>query len=512
MKHILVFALCAFVLVPMAFAAPMSTVTVDSSGGGNFLALQPAMDSFCTGGANAAAAPPFTINIVPQPTPYDEILSLNDDVFVAANGASQELAGALTIQSSVPGTDAWVAIQNFPGFSDGNDGWGIYQSNNDVTVIDLLLTPSVALPASAPADDLVKVDENQENQPSAMNTTTFSGCVFSDLASPSMTPLVTDAAGWMTLVGGDHPSTVTGSPTAWGASGSGCLKMWGDSIASPESASYVVENCIMYSAGHCLQMVPENDGETALLGNLMAASYLAWNSPVYIGCGDGATGGTTMAGTDVLDPANCIALFTRGWHNINVYKSDTKTFTIEHLRAYGDSDTASHNRGISLAGAGPGANFADLIIASDMYCTMDRIDHAQTFDRVTMYAIEAGDDCINVYLAGTGSLTATDCIFAGPGDLTGGTGSAAGGVNIDYSVVCQNGPDALGTSAGATLGVNCTYVDPAFLNRTDITSVNFFAVDNAQLATMASGGGPLRGGGLYVGGGIPVELSIFSTN
>ena len=74
MKRIVVFALCA-TIVPMAMA--LNPVTVDGTGAGDFLTIQDAVESWCTGGANAAETPPFVIDVVAAAGPYDEALTLN---------------------------------------------------------------------------------------------------------------------------------------------------------------------------------------------------------------------------------------------------------------------------------------------------------------------------------------------------------------------------------------------------------------------------------------------------
>ncbi|MBN1478582.1 hypothetical protein JXA47_17650 [Candidatus Sumerlaeota bacterium] len=509
MMRIIALALCALV-VPMATAA-VSSVTVNSGGGADFATIQAAIASFSSTGANAAATPPFTITIQTPSGPYDEALDLND-----ANVGSGDIVGDLTIQTDTPGTKVVVKLQ----VGNADDGFYIYQSTANVTLIDLVFCPSLTNPF---ADDMVKVDENGAN--ATMNVVTFQGCVFTEIDGAG-NPLVTSRA-----------TAIAALPTANGfvygsglASGDVYLKCWGD---AGESNQYVLDDCVFFTAGHAARL--HNDGsagESITVTDTFSYTDLTWNAALEV---DNSLGGTvTIGGTGNLDDGiaagGSTALISSGWHAL--WSSSTggtgvASVELDEVMCYGSNpDTANHARGYSGGGGSPLVSAQDSIFVSDFICILDQFNNATTLDRCTLHQVLSPEaywtmavwPTTNTLIdeaalgVGSGSVVATDCVFSGADSvlLSAGAGPA-GGFTIANSAIVQSGPWALADVVGYTDGGGNIVNNPIYVEAVDPTSASYLDVDNPAYAGVGSGGSNLAGGGTYIGS-IPVELSIFSTN
>jgi hypothetical protein len=516
----------------MASAAAVSTVTVDGGGGGDYLLLQDAIDSFTLLGPNAGATPPFTINVVPAGGPYDEALTLNSRTVTAFGSA--ELVGDLTIQSSVPGTLAQVRPQL--GQSGGGDGIQIYQSNANVTFIDLLITPSLASPAT---DDLIKPDENPQDQPSAANTVRFENCIFTP-QDASGEPFITDL-----------PSAVayfTSPPapgTSGGTIGSGdmVLKSWND---AGESLSTELVNCIL--AGHedggygaRIHADGGDPGDTILIDDSMFIAVRDWHAALNVGA---TTGTVTITGTDAgAGPGNGTFCLSKGWHGIWFSGSTASAeYNIDNAVIYAaNPDTVSHSRGLSAGSTVRVVSIADSMVASNYFCFLHSNTTDMTWDRCTFI----GDDTNassslaifeDAILGSGGTLTTTDCIFASTDYDTASCEVYNNEATTmpwfaDYCVFPLAGPHRVVTNDAGEVawdddspvagnasgevningGLNNVFSDPAFIEFYDPTSPSYLDVDNPALAGVGSGGSNLAGGADYIGS-LPVEVSIFSNN
>jgi hypothetical protein len=155
----------------------------------------------------------------------------------------------------------------------------------------------------------------------------------------------------------------------------------------------------------------------------------------------------------------------------------------------------------------------------------------KTFDGLANITIaDCGNACVAIGLSPpAASAEFTDCVFAGPGPTAIETNNAADSVTLTNCAVAlgaavQDGlangnPADLFTGPGTVTQVNVIFDLPDFAttafslaNAQDITNNGYYDTRNLAYATAASGGTPLGGGADYVGGGVPVELSVFSAD
>lgn len=533
MIRIIALALCA-IMVPMASAAAVSTVTVDGGGGGDYLLIQDAIDSFTLLGTNAGATAPYTINIVPAGGPYTEALTLNDRV-ITGTGGSAELVGDLTIQSSVPGTRPEIRLLRGGTVDDGIE---VYQSNANVTFRDLLMTPAIASPSSLMvADDMVKPDENPQNQPSATNTITFDNCILTP-ADASGEPHVTDLASAIAFF---NSPPAAGNYAALG-SGDMVLKSWNDAGESLNT-TLIDTICVGGEDGGYGARIHADGGpsEAVLIEDSMFIATLLWHPALNVGA---ASGTVTLTGTDAgAGPGNGTFCLSKGWHAIWFSGTTVSAeINLDNVVAYGvNPTTAGHSRGLSGGSTVNVASISDSIIASNYYGFLHANRFDMTWDRCTF----VGDDTnaassLAIYedaiLGSGGTLTTTDCIFAS-------TDYDAASCEVynneattmpwfaDYCCFPLAGPHRVVTNDAGEVawdddspvagnasgeiningGLNNVFSDPAFIEVYDPTSPDYLDVDNPALAGVGSGGSNLAGGADYIGS-LPVELSIYSNN
>jgi hypothetical protein len=262
-----------------------------------------------------------------------------------------------------------------------------------------------------------------------------------------------------------------------------------------------------------------------MVDDSLFASFRDWHSATTI---NGANGNiTTITGTDASDFPNtdCTLFYSEGWHGLYAQGG---SFEIDNTIVYGVNPvTAGHSRGISGGGGADLNNITDSIIASNYYAFLDSVVNTMQLTNCTVHLDNTNPSTtptifeLSILGGNTGTINADGCIFssattanpASPDDRTGLLQDAvpAGGLNITDSAIVTQGPNRLLDGTGGTL-TNVTFADPAYIQATDPLASDYMDVDNAQFAGRGIGSGNLAGGASYIGLGIPVELSIFSTN
>ncbi len=110
-------------------------------------------------------------------------------------------------------------------------------------------------------------------------------------------------------------------------------------------------------------------------------------------------------------------------------------------------------------------------------------------------------------------LETTNSILAGDGNTTKAANrilwSSQGTITLVNTAVVKEGPFAFADPAivlhptnGAVIGEPVTTIDPGFINTTDPTHPDFYAVNQSAYGNLALDGGPLTGGGRYVGASV----------
>lgn len=463
-------------------------VLVDNGGSGDFTTIQAAIDSYCAGGANAAEAAPFVINIKAGSGPYDEQVNLDD--------ATKALVGDTTIKSSVSGTKVVVKLRK--GVA-GTDGLMIFQNNATVKFYDLVFCPSQT---TGPTTYLVRVDNNSAH--ATARWVEFWNCVFTDVGTNG-SPLTTDKAGAL-----NNPAA-TGAAT-WA---SGCLSFWPD---AGETVSLRCDNCVFYASRGTYQVRAYlyTAGEQAIFNNCLN-SYARYTGGVPDGVnGVGyqcvsnlATTGTaswTFSGTDVkAGPLNCNAIIRTG-HGIygNSTSGGAQSVNISNTMicntvASPNTSSGSTTRGISTGGRNP-ITLSDVIICVPQYAVVDTPYLASTWNRVTVLT---NSGALYLATAGySGSVTMRDCILSGGGAKIGGY-LPSGGVSVDYCGLPTIGADKIGSNGSGSFGTHNRTVDPLYVSKDEKTA-SFLDVRNGSTtpdgyAGASSTAGNLSGGASFVG-------------
>ena len=173
--------------------------------------------------------------------------------------------------------------------------------------------------------------------------------------------------------------------------------------------------------------------------------------------------------------------------------------------------------------------FAQNGVDGEYYCNV-RVDDSSaldlTFRRCTFHdAVYNGDDIFISSTANDTSITLEDCMITGNG--TGGpsdtlnisSSSSNGTMTLNYSALVLQGPDALlGTNNGlygktGSFTQNNSYNgDPAYISEAfnNGDNADYLDVNYYYYFDRGTGGTALSGYGDYIGGYVPVELSIFS--
>lgn len=481
---------------------PVSTVIVDGLGGGDFTTIQDAISSFTSTGANAAATPPFTINIDPAGGPYNERITLN-----SAYVGLGDIVGDLTIQSLVPGTHAVLALQRDAGEAANANSSCIqlHQSEFDVTLRDLLIHP--ALPGIGVEDaqrHIIKIDENSPN--ATLNTITLENVIVTEVATDG-DPLITSRAE-------AYLPPRTASASGRNATFSNTIQYWGD---NGESLQVILDNVVAFGppaggtqAGNHFRgnMVGSNGESITIIDSVFAYGPTA-GALVRIGTGNTYTGSVTISGTDA----------SAGPDSANVFlnSSSTHALTFEgtlNASASGNIPVSIDNAIFNYVGGAPATQRAisqgtgiwnvdtisDLLINTPGAAIVGSANNAATYSNITAVSNQA-----YFGLGGAGSITVRDSIFTGVDSVAadgkfGGT-APTGGMDIDFvgfgsDVVNQVGTTVTGTF---TVGSNVVVADPLFLSTT-FTDATYLDVDSQCFAGAGTASSNLAGGANYVGG------------
>ncbi len=480
------FVLALMLLTVAAFG--LNPVTVDDGGTGDFTTIQAAINSWCTGGANAGETAPFVINILAGSGPYDEAICL-DDADTTLRG---DIVGDLVIQSS-DGSLVQLAAQT--GYS--NDGLCILQTIHDVTISDLIIYPSLTNPL---ADEIVRLDENVTN--TVFNTITFDNCIITEIDTAG-NPLVTTMAQAATAA---VPSTVGSTRTDsypynfmwWGDAGEAQNVAFNNCAIFCNPYSYMVRLAAAGQAGETLTMtncIARGGGYCNIRGSIDYASTM------------------TFTGTDQ----------TEGWQNC-MYNTDPIS---GHGYYMSSGATGAHaqieksiirttDRGISGSGSCD-MDIADCIVEYTSVGVVDGPANASTWTNCTFDGGDAGTVYFGV--TGAGSITVRDCVFTN--NVGGITGTMpTGGVDIDYCALVKGSPDGnVGDPindwaiTGVTIGANCIDANPLYLGY-DSELAAAFDIDNGSAAPAGyqgagTGASNLAGGADYVGGSTVIDWSVY---
>ena len=494
--------LLVLIFVPIIVFAT-NPVLVDSGGTGDFLTVQAAINSWCTGGANVAETPPFTINIKAGSGPYDEALSLND-----GNATYRgDIVGDLIMKSDTPGTKIIIKLQRGPDApvaTVGDDGLWIYQNVYNVTFTDLLFCPSQTTntlngwAAALITDDMVKIDENSTNAIS--NWISFYDCVLTDITTGGA-PMVTSKSDPQVLL--LPPTRGSGMLSANTAD---LLKHWGD---VGEFLNLRCDNCLFYGgiSYNCQAATDGAAGEQLIFNNCINA---------YAGYANYNVRGTmagicTFSGTDNDDYLNCNFSLNPQAGGHCIYANPTATLNGAWLLNISNSilysDATATSRGIS-AGSGSGITCSDTIIYTPIYNVVNVAHNAETWNRVTFHTTTAS--AAFYYAAvGTGSTTCRDCIFSGAGTKFTQAGPS-GGISVDYCAYVEAGPDII-TARGTiqTDGSNIVTSDPGYVTK-NVISEFFMDVANVDYQGKGTSGSDLTGGAdFYVPTAVHYSWSLY---
>lgn len=456
MKRVLCLTMFIVLLCSLSMAA--TTVAVP----GDFASIEAAITANTSTGIHSAENVSYTINIDPS-TSYTEQLCLND----ADIGAGDIQAASFTIQSATPGTYAWVYLQKHPTATD--DGIEIYTTAT-LTMKDIAFCPSQQAPVFT--DEFIKIDKNG---PSAATPMLFDHCLFTEIKADG-TPMVTN-----------RTEAYSGPPPTFGSSRTGLypyiFQMWGE---AGEEFDITLDDCVLYGNTQqvTIRIAPEAN-DTFTINN----SLIAWGGNALVRAGSGSGNLTlNITGTDqTAGPDNCSVLYQPGGENHCIWISSGSVGELNVSNTILADGAGGISRGISGSGS-CALTLADVIIDVPGPGVVDGADNAATWDRVTF----AGPSNALYAVAGTGSLTATDCIFSGAGTKLAGS-TPSGGYTMNNCAFPTTGADAI-TTIGLTPTLNnCIYDDPAYVSK-DITSENYYDVAGCGYEGAGSGGSDLAGG------------------
>lgn len=487
----------------VAYAA--NPVLVDSGGTGNFTSVQAAISSFCAGGTNAAETPPFIINVKAGSGPYDEAITLEDQVIGKGN-----IVGSIEIKSDTPGVPVIFKVQPTPGAVLGaDDGLVISQSVHNVTFRDIVFTRSLTV---VPIDEIVRGDESAANN--TMNTLAFYNCVFTE-ATATGDPMVTSKAG---ALAGPPPARGGGALSASARP----LQIWGD---PGESVSVILNNCAIYGSSNinCFVRLEGTLGTGVGNGNpevlTITDSISAYpfadcfniggqNQAAVINVNGTNQKAGPMSATVAWVPAHKGGTVNNGHSftlssSVNALIDDTTKFNFNGIIAYAPADgttidgfSSTAARGIT--GGSGWQRIENALLMVPGLAVVDITRMPTIWDKVTIV------NNSNAYFNGAtatfanASLTVTNSILAGTGTKFSAANWLGLGAFLTNSAVPTTGPDAV-TGVGASVTqTNVINDDPAFASKDGLTGA-FLDVQTYAYAAAGVAGAPLAGGADYIG-------------
>lgn len=482
-----VFTLCMIALLAVGVGAQTVTVsgTPAAVGPVDFEFLGDALDSFIQGGANAG-------------TPDDNIINITATVVSMAPGAYSFTPAAGSQENyTVTGTLASGGVatilvsQEAAGALDGFD----WTADSNAVFTDLNFLPAAG---NTMTDQLTTWDLVT----ATTVTLEFNNCYF----GPND--------------GSDAPADRTGQ-----TAGTVGVAVPDDSFVvfpdSGENVHLVLNDCVFHAGGG-------PDGDSAILApaagvnagsltmNNCVFSYaqrlglqLGYDDPEPLradGCifyrnGQGAPASlgnglfTTGGGSGDMEMTDCIAAQN---HDRNISMNSGATV--------GDWDIVD---GCIFSDTLGGAGLDASAVVSAPGAGVNLI----TITNTTFHNTN-GDTCV---FLGDDPVSMEGVIIAGDGGTENGiTGGAP--VTIVDSAIVLFGPNSVaggvppGYTATAVTETSTINADPVFIQTTNPFNADYFDVQNDQYMAQGIGGANLSGGGDFVGGLVPVELSVFSTN
>lgn len=476
--------------------------------GGDFASIQEAISSYClTGGTNTDVVMPLVISIDPTGGPYDEAISL-----IMSSTGYGDIAGDLVLKSAGPGK-AVVKLQK--GDPTRDDGLPVFQDIANVIFKNLILCHSQTNPLTR---DLVVLSESSNN--SQMNWVEFYGCILTDITEAG-DPMITSAAdAFLEPVPSGSPTNVDGRTNLrFGV-------RYGVSAQVTFSQSLFMEQCVNYRSRH-MNYIYMNGAPTQARFHNTIFSHGSAAGIFSISWSDGAklivTGDDQTNRVATGDTINCSAIYefnrrlfydySSGIHTRNsehklvlVVKNTIITTSRDHTQSRAISSYASND---VPAGGQQGHNtdifkIHDVIIDVPRIAIMDDVsndpatamDIRRTTIRTPLRGIQfTGDSSSTAYV--TDSIIA-DCTAVFYREATDPTVN----VVLTHCGIPLEGPYAVGEVISGNVNLiesNTVYADPMFIT-TNILSPSYFDVRGHHYANAASDGGPLRGGGNFIGG------------
>jgi hypothetical protein len=475
---------------------PPSTVTVGPSG--DFATIQAAISAFTSTGSHATAIPPFTINIDPAGSPYNERITLTDTAV-----GQGDIVGDLTIQSSVPGTLARLALQRDLSQAAGPNTACVlvHQGLHNITFRDLLIHP--ALPGVGVEDArryIIKIDENSPN--ATMNTITLQNVIVSEVAADGL-PLISSRAE-------AYNPPRAASASAFDNQFTQAVQFWGD---NGESLSVVLDNVVLYGPppaglqnGNLLRAAfSGSNGESLTVINSVFAYGPTAAALVRIGANNQYTGTVSFTAGDQragLDNANVFlhssnteathALTFEGSLNVGAAGAIPATVSNAIFKFVG-TGTPANKRAISAGTASWNVNISDVLIDVPGAAVVSFVPGTTTWNNITAKSNEAWFG-----LGGAGSLAVTNSIFVGADTVAangkfGGT-APTGGASIENCGFGTEVTNQIGTAVTGTFTTANNHVGDPDFKSSDFKSADFFDVQNPSYAGKGTSGSDLAGG------------------
>jgi hypothetical protein len=501
MRHFCTFISSAL-LAAVAASASGQTVTVAKSGSPDYSTIQAAIDSFTT------TDDPNVPNVV-QITDgaiYDEIITINVPLTLEGTGGSRPV----------------IAVQgNAAGYDQDGDA-PVREWSGDAGLL-IHLPPSTTT-ASLALRNLIII-------PSLIGTPPVAGIVnkannfFLDMENL----LVTSNDGSNAPVNTDGMVDVGTVHTSFRVSGAHLGSITND---RPEGAGVEVamRDCIFTNIKGVV-------GESWRSGMYMYRTYYVYGSPSPAGIPtrpnayrkltiDGkcmftfnnGTGLRCAASLEILTPEDrCMFV---GNQYSGLWQDMTRGLNVANGIITAGNGQMGVNEGVG--NSGPRMDLKNAIVANNgWYGTYHRLGNAtqapSQMENVTVAnnsKIHASTDQMQASAIGNYiDLETTNSILAGDGNTAKPANRinwiSQGSITLVNTAVVTSGPQALSIPAivvhatnGAVIGEPVTNADPDFVNIIDPFDPDFYAVNNPVYGNLALDGGPLTGGGAYIGAAV----------
>jgi len=511
MKKFLLLLTGLMLMSSLALAANPCTVGPS----GEKATIAAAIDSWCPGGSNYGATPPFIISIDPS-VEYDEVLTLDP----VRNTVSPKgnIKGNIIIQSSIVGTPVVIKLQydaRTAQTAGNRDGLWIYQERYNVTCKDLLFCQSVN---GTPLidDDLVKVDENNTPTATIDNTITFERCIFTDIYT-SGTQKIPAVKSKADLLAKTYPADMTAFVSASNMGGGDrMLKFWGDATPIMERMNLMLKDCVFFTKNaQSVEAYAASTTETITIQDTLIAN--GSTSGQYILTARPYNSDTNVYVLGTLDPrqgdlTKCTALLCGSGHALYLSGGGAPPIgnaTVRNVLV--DLVTGNPTDPVRLySGGAEGKLIEDTIFRVDgkpgnivdYPLLKNSVWNRVTFHRPWTVALPAN---AFFYLGGSVDpygIILNDCVISGANMAACSGSFDTGGFILNNCDIAMAGPDAITTIGSPPLQPitynNCKYVDPQYLSYNRKLET-FLDTSNVALANAGSDITGIGGGAHYRG-------------